>query len=276
VPFPYLPSKHRLKSVISGRAQATASPPLTGAQTSIIFWLGAVAIAICVTPLAAQTGQITGITVHPSPATVGRQVTITVNGTGYCRVTIDTGEPLDPTAKSWGNHIYDINSLDDRPPWISGQWSYDRPGIYRIIATPSISECTGRASVTLTVVARPTQKFGTRVGSGRSSGLGAVTPGGFGRTSGSGRPLSGSDNCKPGFVWREAVPADHVCVSVQTRDQTRLDNATAAGRTVPRSDVCKQGFVWREAFSNDRACVTPQTRAAAADDNRHAAERRLN
>jgi fibronectin type III domain protein len=38
--------------------------------------------------------------------------------------------------------------------------------------------------------------------------------------------------CKPGFVWRDAVPGDTVCVEVRTRDQAYADNANAAQRRV--------------------------------------------
>ncbi|HWZ45477.1 MAG TPA: hypothetical protein VNW97_18525 [Candidatus Saccharimonadales bacterium] len=89
----------------------------------------------------------------------------------------------------------------------------------------------------------------------------------------------GKDTCKQGFVWREAVPNDHVCVTGQRRDQTRTDNSKATERRANGSpsapDTCKQGFVWRETIPADHVCVTPQTRADAKDDNRHAAERRV-
>ena len=82
----------------------------------------------------------------------------------------------------------------------------------------------------------------------------------------------GPDTCIQGFVWREARPADHVCVSVAVREQTRSDNAQAAARRSPTGgpygpDTCLSGFVWREAFPGDHVCVTPQTRAQAAQDN---------
>ena len=35
----------------------------------------------------------------------------------------------------------------------------------------------------------------------------------------------GPDTCRQGFVWREVVPADHVCVTPQVRDETRLENS---------------------------------------------------
>src|SRR5262245_694980 len=91
---------------------------------------------------------------------------------------------------------------------------------------------------------------------------------------------SRSDTCKQGFVWREARPSDHVCVTPQTRAQTAEDNRLAASRIDPNNraygpNTCKQGFVWRDAFPGDFVCVTSQTRAQAAEDNRLAATRRV-
>jgi hypothetical protein len=82
----------------------------------------------------------------------------------------------------------------------------------------------------------------------------------------------GPGTCAQGFVWREANPRDHVCVTPQVRDQTRRDNAQAAARRSPNGgpygpDTCTQGFVWREAFSGDHICVTPQAREQAVRDN---------
>ncbi len=41
-----------------------------------------------------------------------------------------------------------------------------------------------------------------------------------------------ADTCLDGFVWREAVPADHVCVPPETRTQSQNDNALADSRRV--------------------------------------------
>jgi hypothetical protein len=83
-------------------------------------------------------------------------------------------------------------------------------------------------------------------------------------------PTTISDKCIQGYVWREARPSDHVCVTPQTRDQTAYDNSQADQRHVPGSDTCIQGYVWREAFSGDHVCVTPATRTQAQDDNSQA------
>jgi hypothetical protein len=84
--------------------------------------------------------------------------------------------------------------------------------------------------------------------------------------------------CLQGYVWREARPADHVCVTGAIRSQTSQDNALAASRRNPNGgpygpDTCLQGYVWREAFQGDHVCVPPATRSAAGIDNTHAAER---
>jgi hypothetical protein len=89
----------------------------------------------------------------------------------------------------------------------------------------------------------------------------------------------GPDTCLWGFVWREANPSDHVCVTSATRNQTALDNSLAASRRSPTGgpygpDTCKQGFVWREAFAGDHVCVTPATRSQAAADNAAGPSRR--
>jgi hypothetical protein len=86
------------------------------------------------------------------------------------------------------------------------------------------------------------------------------------------------DRCVMGFVWREASPADHVCVTGAIRSQTTFDNSEAAARREPGGglsgpDTCRQGFVWREAFANDHVCVPPATRSEAAADNQQAAVR---
>jgi hypothetical protein len=83
--------------------------------------------------------------------------------------------------------------------------------------------------------------------------------------------------CPQGFVWREASPADHVCVTPEQRMETRLENAAGPAR-VSQTDhtygpnTCVQGYVWREAFTGDAVCVTPLQRAAAKQQNSVAPE----
>ncbi len=89
----------------------------------------------------------------------------------------------------------------------------------------------------------------------------------------------GPDTCKQGYVWREARPSDHVCVTSAVRSQTAQENQLAASRRSPNGGAygpatCQQGYVWREAFAGDHVCVVPQSRSAASADNAAAAARR--
>ena len=92
-------------------------------------------------------------------------------------------------------------------------------------------------------------------------------------------PLAyGPDTCIQGFVWREANPNDHVCVTPAVRSQTAQENQLAASRRDPNGgpygpDTCLQGYVWRDAFEGDHVCVTPDIRDEAANDNAAAASR---
>lgn len=84
--------------------------------------------------------------------------------------------------------------------------------------------------------------------------------------------LAVAQTCPTGFVWREAFPGDHVCVTPAQRTQAASDNAQANARREPGPgafgpDTCRQGFVWRGAFPGDRVCVTPATRDQVAKDN---------
>jgi Domain of unknown function (DUF4185) len=90
----------------------------------------------------------------------------------------------------------------------------------------------------------------------------------------------GPDTCKQGFVWREVVPDDHVCVTPDTRAAVAEQNRGADANRTPDGgafgpDTCKQGLVWREAFGDDHVCVAPAVRDQAASDNRAAASRRV-
>jgi len=91
-------------------------------------------------------------------------------------------------------------------------------------------------------------------------------------------PYGLDDKCRQGYVWREAFPGDHVCVTPEVRAQAAYDNSQANARREPRSgaygpDTCRKGYVWREARPDDRVCVTPETRTQTASDNREAANR---
>ena len=93
------------------------------------------------------------------------------------------------------------------------------------------------------------------------------------------QPASAQDSCRQGFVWREAFPGDHVCVTPQTRTQAAQDNRQADTRRQSGGgdygpNTCRPGYVWREARSGDVVCVTPETRSQTAKDNAQAAARR--
>ena len=81
----------------------------------------------------------------------------------------------------------------------------------------------------------------------------------------------GPGTCAQGFVWREANPSDHVCVTPQVRDQTRHDNAQAASRRSPngrgpdRIPVCRGSFGAKP--FRVITCVTSETRSQAARDD---------
>ena len=84
----------------------------------------------------------------------------------------------------------------------------------------------------------------------------------------------GPDTCVNGFVWREARPDDHVCVTPPNRTLTAQENAAAASRRDPGHGgygplACAVPYVWREAFDGDTVCVTVDRRTQARDDNAH-------
>ena len=88
----------------------------------------------------------------------------------------------------------------------------------------------------------------------------------------------GPDTCKNGFVWRDAIQGDHVCVTVDIRTQTASENALISERRSPSGgdygiDTCKNGFVWRDAFQGDHVCVPGASRNQAATDNAAARDR---
>ena len=85
--------------------------------------------------------------------------------------------------------------------------------------------------------------------------------------------------CLDGYVWRQATPRDHVCVTPEVRAQTAQDNRLAPSRASATSttfgpDLCGPGYVWRDAVAGDRVCVTPATWQQVHDDNLTAGARR--
>jgi hypothetical protein len=90
----------------------------------------------------------------------------------------------------------------------------------------------------------------------------------------------GPDTCISGYVWRNAFPNDHVCVTEDVLLQTAADNAAAASRVDPGGaygpDSCIDGFgwVWRDAGPSDHVCVSGAVRSQAAADNAAADSRK--
>jgi hypothetical protein len=82
----------------------------------------------------------------------------------------------------------------------------------------------------------------------------------------------GPNTCLDGYVWREATPADLVCVTGAVRSQAASDNRQAAARRSPTGgafgpDTCVSGYVWREAVADDHVCVTVATRSRTRAEN---------
>jgi len=82
-----------------------------------------------------------------------------------------------------------------------------------------------------------------------------------------------SDECAAGFVWREAFPDDHVCVSPEVRDMVKEANRNAPQYTTKDGNECVPGYVWRMAGPRDQVCVSEDERDQAEQDNRLAETR---
>ena len=87
-----------------------------------------------------------------------------------------------------------------------------------------------------------------------------------------------ADGCVPPYVWRLAVPSDHVYVSEDSRQRTEQENQQADRRRQVNGgnfgvDTCQTGYVWREAFEGDTVCVSPDRRAEIKQENVLGAER---
>jgi len=110
-------------------------------------------------------------------------------------------------------------------------------------------------------------------------GIGALIIGGAIASSNQ-QPDQHPDTCKQGYVWREARPSDHVCVTPQRRAKAKQENAPAAMRINPLGafgpKTCKVGFVWREAYPSDKVCVTPMRRAQVKKENIDGPSHRVN
>ena len=88
------------------------------------------------------------------------------------------------------------------------------------------------------------------------------------------RAFAQTDACAEGYVWREAFPDDHVCVTKDTRDLVADENKNAEeNRKRGSGDQCEPGFVWRMASPQDHVCVTQAERDQAQQDNNLASTR---
>jgi hypothetical protein len=84
------------------------------------------------------------------------------------------------------------------------------------------------------------------------------------------------DTCIDGFVWREALVDDHVCVEPWVRQQVISDNLQAQSRWIDGAygpQTCLDGYVWRVVTEADLVCVTPDMRTQVQVDNAAAGER---
>jgi hypothetical protein len=80
-----------------------------------------------------------------------------------------------------------------------------------------------------------------------------------------------SNGCKAGYVPREAVSGDNVCVTPAEHEQALTDNRTENKRHQRDSDRCIPGYVWREAQSGDHVCVTHEVREQTKQENEQTA-----
>jgi len=78
--------------------------------------------------------------------------------------------------------------------------------------------------------------------------------------------------CTVGYIQRNAVKGDEVCVTPEDQDEAQKQNANAAnnrrlGGGAYGPNTCRDGYVWREAYQGDVVCVTPYERAKAKRQN---------
>jgi hypothetical protein len=78
----------------------------------------------------------------------------------------------------------------------------------------------------------------------------------------------GCEQCVSPYVWREATPADKVCVLPESRSRSAAEN----GNTMyPVQQTCPSPFVWREATPDDHRCVPVDIRTTVQQENRASA-----
>lgn len=145
------------------------------------------------------------------------------------------------------------------------------------------SRLSGRVAFTVAAAARPKRTWWPYAVAGALviaviAVVGFLVLGGD-DTSDTDSPATQAQDCVDGYVWREAVPGDHVCVIPQRHEQALADNAQADARREPGGgaygpNTCVAGYVWRVATPEDLVCVLPQTRTETAEDNALADSRR--
>ncbi len=85
----------------------------------------------------------------------------------------------------------------------------------------------------------------------------------------------GLKTCKAGYVWREAVPNDHVCVLPAQRTQANRDNNLHKQNSKNNLGGCPRGLVQRNASFTDTVCVSPRVKTQMIKDNAAQNERWL-
>lgn len=83
-----------------------------------------------------------------------------------------------------------------------------------------------------------------------------------------------SRRCLRGYVWREIIPSDLICVTPQDRTASRKESTDSASHAFPDGQ-CRQGYTWRDLFPpnfgeeypGDLACVTEAQRMREHGNN---------
>ena len=206
-------------------------------------------------------------TPKPGPTASGTAI-VEVDPVECGSVTVGSAASCSTTIRYHGNDRLHITGVDvtgaDSGDFSAGRECVDTwldPGGTCAMTVQFQPSATGKSSATLVVhqnLPRPDRGTTTSL-----TGSGQADPG----------------TCLDGYVWREAVPGDHVCVTPGTRAQAQEDNSLADSRRNPAGgaygpDTCLDGYVWREAVASDHVCVTPETRSQTREDNRLAPSRR--
>ena len=176
-------------------------------------------------------------------------------GTSYAKVdTLHAGEQVD-IAQCEGSWCFVQRNGPDG--WVSGKY---------LAASGSGASGSGTG--------------GSAAGDAAAAAIRGVIIGGMIANSNKKKLPYGPDTCKSGFVWRDAIPGDHVCVVPARRSAAANENAIAGSRVDPTGpygpNTCKPGFVWREAYSGDVVCVTPARRTEVKQENIDGPSHRVN